>query len=125
MRSVFRVDAASHIGSGHLARCVTLARQLVHRGVSVTFVVRDHEPGWYGRVAATGLPIALLEKPDGATPPTSDDYRTWVGVPQSIDAEQTLGRSDLMVATCWSLITTGWMPLGRWRHILGVTAART
>ena len=108
VRTVIRVDAASHIGSGHLARCVTLARQLIHRGASVTFVVRDHEPGWYGRVAATGLPIALLEKPDGATPPTSDDYRTWVGVPQSIDAEQTLGAigphgCDLLVVDHYGL----------------------
>ena len=108
MRTVIRVDAASHIGSGHLARCVTLARQLIHRGASVTFVVRDHEPGWYGRVAATGLPIVLLEKPDGATPPTSDDYRTWVGVPQSIDAEQTLGAigphgCDLLVVDHYGL----------------------
>lgn len=90
MRTVFRVDAAPHIGSGHLARCLTLARQLVRRGASVTFVVRDHEPGWYGRVSGAGLPIVSLPKPDAATTRSSDAYRSWVGVPPTVDAQQTL-----------------------------------
>jgi UDP-2,4-diacetamido-2,4,6-trideoxy-beta-L-altropyranose hydrolase len=41
MRVVFRTDSSSMIGSGHLMRCLTLARVLVDRDAEVSFVCND------------------------------------------------------------------------------------
>lgn len=52
MNAVFRVDASSTIGSGHLSRCLTLARALVKTGAAVTFATRapsEHTRGWIAR----------------------------------------------------------------------------
>ena len=52
VRAVFRVDASSTIGSGHLSRCLTLARALVNVGAEVTFATRapsEHTRGWIVR----------------------------------------------------------------------------
>lgn len=41
MNVLFRADASSQIGVGHLARCLTLALELRRRGVQVSFACRD------------------------------------------------------------------------------------
>ncbi len=46
MRILVRVDASPVIGSGHLARCLTLARALAADGARFTFVCRLGEPAW-------------------------------------------------------------------------------
>lgn len=43
MRVLFRVDASAVIGSGHLMRCITLARQLFEQGARLTFACRELE----------------------------------------------------------------------------------
>lgn len=41
MRVLFRVDASQLLGSGHLMRCLTLARQLQEQGAHLTFACRE------------------------------------------------------------------------------------
>jgi len=41
---LFRCDASLQIGSGHLMRCRTLARELRHRGAEISFLCRQ-QPG--------------------------------------------------------------------------------
>ncbi len=43
MKTVFRVDASSEVGFGHLSRCVNLAEELRSRGNEVLFICRDDE----------------------------------------------------------------------------------
>lgn len=50
MRVLVRVDASLTIGSGHLLRCLTLARQLHEQGAQVTFACRD----------LPGAPLAII-----------------------------------------------------------------
>ena len=42
MRAIFRCDSSTLIGSGHVIRCRTLARQLREEGIESYFVCRNH-----------------------------------------------------------------------------------
>ena len=66
MRVVFRVDASVSIGTGHLARCLTLARMLASRGHEVAMVSRDLPGSGLDRLEL-GLHVSPLEVswPDG------------------------------------------------------------
>lgn len=88
----FRVDAAGHIGLGHLRRCVSLAQFLSDAGGDCVFVLRDWEidvDAVLGNFAKTAV---LLPKASEVDP---GDYTTWVGTSLEEDAEQfsdALGR---------------------------------
>lgn len=69
MKAVFRVDASSTIGSGHLSRCLTLARAFATRGVDVAFATReptDHTRGWIGREGHQLVEVAGASEADAA-----------------------------------------------------------
>jgi UDP-2,4-diacetamido-2,4,6-trideoxy-beta-L-altropyranose hydrolase len=64
MRIVFRVDASVDIGSGHVARCLTLAKAF--SSAEITFICRQALGNMVGLIRAQGfkvieLPVALLE----------------------------------------------------------------
>ena len=42
MNIAFRVDASLQMGSGHIMRCMTLAKALRSQGASCEFICRDH-----------------------------------------------------------------------------------
>lgn len=91
MRVVFRTDASSRIGGGHLARCLTLARELHRRDADVRFVVGDHDEGWYGRLQQAGFVTHPLARQRHAGRRVADgDYAAWVGVSEAQDADETL-----------------------------------
>lgn len=57
--ALFRADAGVHIGSGHVMRCLSLADELVDRGVGVVFAT--HAPaGLRNRIASSGHEIIDL-----------------------------------------------------------------
>lgn len=65
-RIVFRADASTTIGWGHVARCVTLADGLRARGCTPEFVCRDtdgHPADW---LRGRGFPVTLLPAMHGA-----------------------------------------------------------
>ncbi|NKJ22869.1 UDP-2,4-diacetamido-2,4,6-trideoxy-beta-L-altropyranose hydrolase [Dyella sp. SG609] len=60
MKAAFRADASFQLGSGHVMRCLALARALREEGASCRFVCREL-PGHLGaRIAAEGFELALL-----------------------------------------------------------------
>lgn len=60
MRVVFRTDSSSMIGSGHLMRCLTLARALVDKEANVTFVCNDL-PGHLAHfIEEAGIDLRLI-----------------------------------------------------------------
>lgn len=63
MRIAFRADASAAIGSGHVMRCLSLARELAPMGAACGFVCGDL-PGHLGGVVAPAFPCTLLQ-PDG------------------------------------------------------------
>jgi len=94
-RVAVRADASMRIGSGHVMRCLTLARVLRARGAEVRFICRAH-PGHLGeRIEAAGLPVTWLPAPPAPVGPIADgDYLAWLGVPVETDAAETLAALD-------------------------------
>ena len=104
----FRVDASSLIGSGHLIRCLTLARALRKKGSSVTFITRNHEGNLNYLIAKEGFKIFLLTKPERKKSEDKDKYKNWLGVNELEDAEETINlmsnfSSDWLVIDHYSL----------------------
>lgn len=90
---VIRADASLLIGSGHVIRCRTLARELSRRGAEVTFVCRQ-QPGDLIQLLEREFPVlALPELPEPATELDESFslnnrglYASWLGCNQVDDA---------------------------------------
>ena len=88
MKIVFRVDASSAIGGGHIVRCHTIAKILRQRGAQVTFVCRDHIGNLIENLIKDSFKVMVLPSPlIGAV--NSDGYAVWLGVDQIVDARET------------------------------------
>lgn len=61
-----RVNAATHIGSGHLMRCLTLAHQLRTLGARVRFLCRAHPGHLNHRIRAEGFDLIELPLPSAS-----------------------------------------------------------
>lgn len=88
MRIVFRTDAGLTIGTGHVMRCLTLARELAGRGHDCGFISRDL-PGNLHAVMSAEFPVIPLPAPSGppAAPPPA--HAAWAGVDWAQDAAET------------------------------------
>jgi UDP-2,4-diacetamido-2,4,6-trideoxy-beta-L-altropyranose hydrolase len=60
MNFVFRSDASSALGSGHVMRCLTLAEELRNRGAIVAFVCRIRDGDMCDAIAAHGFVVFRL-----------------------------------------------------------------
>lgn len=94
MRLAFRVDASLEIGSGHLARCVSLGQALIELGWQVVYVVRRldavAERLLINQPAST---VLWLNQPHVAYNPLPDDgpaHHAWAKVSASQDASDTV-----------------------------------
>jgi len=97
---IFRVDSSREIGSGHLQRCVTLARELNHRGHASTFMMRNSSDGAFDFIERSGHNIIRLSTVGFHPPLRQDpfDSKVWLGTNQRRDAEDTvkvIKREDL------------------------------
>ena len=89
MKIVFRVDASVSMGTGHLMRCLTFAEALRDRGTDVSFICREHKGHLIRLILSKGFKVTILPCINNIEP-EGEDYAAWLGVPQSMDAEQTL-----------------------------------
>jgi len=102
MKIAFRTDASLEIGTGHVMRCLTLARALRRAGASCRFVTRAH-PGHMGdRIAAEGFDVTVLSAPNGLAPEAPPLHAHWAGVEWAQDAAET--RDALDGAPDWLVI---------------------
>src|SRR5690625_1048344 len=60
MNVVIRTDASIKIGSGHVMRCLTLARQLKRHNMNVTFICRDVEGNYIDFLRRERMEVATL-----------------------------------------------------------------
>ncbi len=103
MHVVFRCDASYQIGSGHVMRCLALADALSERGSFCTFVTRSHPGNSNDRIVDHGHGLYVLDAVAAAKRQLGSeiDYASWLGQPQSIDAEQT---KDIVDQICPDMI---------------------
>lgn len=91
VRMLIRADSAEHIGTGHIMRCLTLAKLLYKRGVSITFISKPHKGHCLDEVRAAGfkvieLPVTEPAKYEGSWCP----HAKWLGGTELNDAEMSL-----------------------------------
>jgi len=116
-RIAFRVDASVRIGTGHVARCLTLADGLRERGAECLFVHRRHDGHLQDRIEKHGHHVAALPPPDKDTSSAAeDDYGAWLGVAPHHDAAETVdalgnGAIDWLVVDHYGLDASWHGPL--------------
>lgn len=88
MKAIFRVDASVAIGSGHLVRCLNLARALLEHGVDSHFVTKSHVGNLVALVRDSGFSVSelALEEPEIDH---ESAYAAWVGGSWAADARET------------------------------------
>lgn len=90
---VFRTDASTQIGSGHVKRCQSLGTALVQRGMEVIFITRVSDVPMAGMFE--GLPFTLLELPHVTAPCVAAQagapaHAHWLGTDWQTDAQATI-----------------------------------
>ena len=90
--NIIRCDASLLIGSGHVMRCRTLARELQRHGVQSTFICR-RQPGDLISLLKQEFPVLVL--PEHSLAPCEglegrSLYRSWLGCSPEQDAAQCL-----------------------------------
>lgn len=108
MIAVFRVDASTQIGSGHVMRCLTLAQKLKkEKQADVYFAMRLLEGNLIELVKSKGFTVFTLPKA-----PLNDElkgYAKWLTVTQLEDAEDTkaaiskIPEIDLLVVDSYAI----------------------
>lgn len=60
MTVMIRVDASPLIGSGHVMRCLTLARMMRERGADCRFICAENEGNLVGRIRGEGFSVEVI-----------------------------------------------------------------
>jgi len=61
MKIIFRVDASLKIGTGHVMRCLALAKILKENGLDVRFICRRHKGNLIEKIYLNGFKVYALE----------------------------------------------------------------
>lgn len=89
----FRVDASANIGSGHVVRCTTLAKELRSRGLDCQFVCRELTGNLIESICDQGFDVRPLQHDvamDTPADPSAPIHATWLGTDWRTDADQTI-----------------------------------
>lgn len=107
MKVLIRTDASLSIGSGHVHRCLTLARAMRAKGAEVLFASREHSGHLIDLIQNAGFQCLRLVAPRGKAPLSHLDHGSWLGVTQSEDSRQLMGllpgRVDWLVIDHYAL----------------------
>ncbi len=89
MKVVIRVDASHQIGTGHVMRCMTLAKALTARGDEVSFICRAHTGHLMDWIQQKGFNVHGLPAISDRLPPKEGAlaHYEWLGAPPLQDAQ--------------------------------------
>lgn len=86
MNIVFRVDASSEIGTGHVMRCLTLAQILKRHSSKIVFICRKHDGNMIHKIRSRGFIVEELESVENHEVNQKILYSSWLGVTQKQDS---------------------------------------
>lgn len=91
---IIRSDAALHIGTGHVMRCLTLANALKQKGATINFICREHEGHLASVIREQGHQCYLLPRPSQPVSKHPDlhlepPHAQWLGEAWQNDVQQT------------------------------------
>lgn len=108
-----RADASLQIGTGHVMRCLTLARALRDAGHPVFFISRLLDGNFCDYIAGQGFPVARLPRPSDA-----ESTPDWLGLPWETDARQTGAALDSLPRPITWLVADHYCLDARWEKAL-------
>ena len=88
MQVVFRADASTDIGTGHVMRCLTLARALAEQEARCDFICRAHAGHLIELIREQGFAVHVLptvNRPNALADGTA--HAPWLGASQAYDAQ--------------------------------------
>lgn len=89
MKILFRVDAATFIGTGHVMRCLTLAGEFRKRGAEVEFLCREYPGHLCDYIERMGYHVYMLPYPYSSVAPAFASSLESLRMPLQLDMEQT------------------------------------
>ncbi|WP_164718226.1 UDP-2,4-diacetamido-2,4,6-trideoxy-beta-L-altropyranose hydrolase [Colwellia sp. Arc7-635] len=107
MNIVFRADASIHIGSGHIMRCLVLAKLLTAKGHQVSFATRPQTCDFVDYLKSQNMPVIRLKQPKKSINPRFEaDYTSWLQVSWQDDAHDFIDKvkiADIVVVDHYAL----------------------
>ena len=95
MNIVIRSDASLHIGSGHIMRCLVLAKSLTIHGHQVSFASRPQQGDLISFIESKNFKVYRLNQPEKwLTPQDTSDYQAWLQVSWQDDAQSFIQQVD-------------------------------
>ena len=122
---IFRTDASTGIGHGHVMRCLTLASALRERGAEVSFVCRNHDGHLCDLIEERGFVVSRLPVPKaGLQAEDAPAHAAWLGSSEQEDAEQTHAVIEASGAKPHWLVVDHYAIGRRWESALRTSAER-
>ena len=90
----FRTDASLKIGTGHVMRCLALAKGLSEVGATCRFISRDLPGNLAARIRTEGFELVLLPQPNGLAPQAPPPHACLAEVEWLQDAIETRAALD-------------------------------
>ena len=103
MKVVIRTDASIEIGTGHVMRCITLAKQLQREGANIIFICRDFPGNSISLIQNQGFQVFSLASIE------CENHWQWVEENWKQDSVETIGiinrinKIDLLIVDHYSL----------------------
>ncbi len=122
---MFRVDASTEIGSGHVMRCLTLADELSDLGAKCEFICRPHKGDMIAVIEERGYSVIILPKGnihEGKQGENSNAHAHWLGATLEQDAKDTIEALGKIVPD-W-LIVDHYALEARWERALSNACKR-
>jgi UDP-2,4-diacetamido-2,4,6-trideoxy-beta-L-altropyranose hydrolase len=95
MNIVFRADASVHIGSGHIMRCLVLAKILKDKGHNVNFFTRPQKGDFVDYIKQQNIQVVELKKINNIIKPkANNDYEAWLQTTWLDDANDFIEKAS-------------------------------
>ncbi len=118
-RIVFRVDASTEMGTGHVMRCLTLAQAFCERGDTAAFVCREHPGNLCDIIERHGYIVLRLPLANPGSEGDKSSMDPYVlGTAWDVDAAQTVAAiASLRAKPAW-LVVDHYAIDNRWEEAL-------